>query len=144
MNTDKFIQERVKNYYWNDDINCATASLKILSEKFNTPISDQIVDAALGMHGAGGYGAQCGLVEGTLMFIGILGRNLNIPDDEIVAFCSEFARQFENRFKSLLCSILRPESFALENPPHLCEEFTCETIEFSIDFISRLSKNCNV
>lgn len=141
MNTDKFIQKRVKIYYWNDDINCATATLKILSEKFNIPISDQIVDAALGMHGAGGYGAQCGLVEGTLMFIGIFGRNLNIPDDEIVTFCCEFAGQFENRFKSLLCNILRPKNLAPEIPPHLCEEFTCEAIDFSIDFIGRLSKN---
>ena len=137
MNTDKFIQKRVKNYYWNDDINCATASLKILSEKFEIPIAGQVVDAALGMHGAGGYGAQCGLVEGALMFIGILGRNLNIPEDEIIIACSEFAGQFENKFKSLLCNNLRPESFALENRPHLCEEFTCEAIEFSINFISR-------
>ena len=144
MNTDKFIQKRVKNYYWNEDINCATASLKIFSEKFEIPLSDQVLNAALGMHGAGGYGAQCGLVEGALMFIGILGRDLNIPDDQIVTACSEFADQFENRFKSLLCNILRPESFALDNPPHLCEEFTCEAIEFSIDFISRLSKNSSV
>jgi len=31
----------------------------------------QLLDAAVGMHGAGKYGAQCGLVEGSLMFIGL-------------------------------------------------------------------------
>ena len=33
-----------------------------------------MLDAALGMHGAGKYGAQCGLAEGTLIFLGTFGR----------------------------------------------------------------------
>ncbi len=139
MDIKEFIQTRVKEYYWNEDNNCAIASLKILSEKFGIEISDQITDAALGMNGAGKYGAQCGLVEGALMFIGILGRNLNISDDDIVSSCNEFAGQFENRFKSLLCNILRPEGFNPNNPPHLCEKITCEAIYFNIEFITGFS-----
>jgi len=33
-----------------------------------------VLNFAIGLFGAGGYQAQCGLVEGTLMFIGILGK----------------------------------------------------------------------
>lgn len=42
------------------------------------------MDAALGMHGAGGYRAQCGLVEGALMFIGIWGKMHGKEEAEIV------------------------------------------------------------
>jgi hypothetical protein len=142
LDTKEFVQKRVKKFYWHDDINCATTNLKILSEKFGIELSDQIINSALGMHGAGVYGAQCGLVECTLMFIGILGRTLNISDDDIVNSCNEFAGQFENRFKSLLCNILRPEGFNPNNQPHLCEKITCEAIFFNIDFITRFSNNC--
>ena len=44
--------------------------MRILSHLFSFPLEEQTLDAAIGMHGAGGLGAQCGLVEGSLMFIG--------------------------------------------------------------------------
>jgi len=134
--TKDFIRDRVKKYYWRDDINCATANLKILSEIFSVDLSDQVVDAALGMHGAGGYGAQCGLVEGNLMFIGIVGRTRGIAEEIVVDACGEYARRFEKRFKSLLCRELRPEGFHESNPPHLCEALTCEAITFNIGFVT--------
>ena len=71
MNYKNLIEQKIKDYYWTDDINCATTTIKILAEVFNTKINSQVIDSALGMHGAGEYGAQCGLVEGTLMFLGI-------------------------------------------------------------------------
>ena len=138
MKTEEFVKTRVSKYYWQDDVNCATTILKILSEVFDVKLNKQVIDAAIGMHGAGKYGAQCGLVEGTLMFLGIFGRENNIPDNIIVDSCREFANQFENKFKSLQCSILRPEGFHPDNPPHLCEPLTCKAVEFSINFISAL------
>jgi len=87
MAYEKFIKDRVHEYYWTDDINCATTTLKILSEAFAIKLKDQIIDAAIGMHGAGEFGAQCGLVEGTLMFMGIAGRARCIQDENIVKSC---------------------------------------------------------
>lgn len=136
METKAFIQTKVNKYYWQDDINCATTNLKILSEIFSIELTEQVIDAALGMHGAGTYGAQCGLVEGTLMFLGIIGRCNGISDDKIVDSCNEFAKQFENRFQTLLCKVLRPEGFHQDNPPHLCEELTCEAVMINVDFIA--------
>ena len=137
MESEQFVKERVKRYYWDDDINCATTALKILSEKFNIALTDQIVNAAIGLHGAGEYGAQCGLVEGTLMFLGIIGRSMGAPDQEIVKHCNDFASAFENRFSSLLCRVLRPQGFNDANPPHLCEGLTCEAIDFNIAFVEK-------
>jgi hypothetical protein len=107
-------------------------------------LSEQVIAAALGMHGAGKYGTQCGLVEGTLMFLGIIGKKNGINDDQIVASCNEFAKQFENRFQSILCKMLRSEGFHQDNPPHLCEELTCEAVTFNVGFIADfINKNYN-
>ena len=141
MKINEFVKRKVSKYYWNDEINCATTTLEILSEAFDIELNKQIVNAAIGMHGAGEYGAQCGLVEGTLMFLGIYGREHIIPDNIIVQSCREFAMQFENEFHSLQCSILRPEGFHPDNPPHICEPLTCKAVEFSIKFISTLRED---
>lgn len=140
METREFVEKRVKEYYWGDDINCATTSIKILAERFGIELSDQLIDSAIGMHGAGKYGAQCGLVEGALMFLGVVGRSLNIRDDDIIISCNEFAGRFENKFKTLLCSTLRPEGFHSDNPSHLCEELTCDAICFDIEFVEDFIK----
>ncbi len=138
MDTQTLVQERVHTYYWRDDINCATTTLEILAEKFGIGLCDQVMDSALGMHGAGGYGAQCGLVEGALMFVGIIGRARGLSDEVVVDACQDYARQFEARFGSLLCRVLRPEGFSPDNPPHLCEGLSCEAIEFDVEFVSAL------
>jgi C_GCAxxG_C_C family probable redox protein len=138
MDTHALVQARVHEYYWEHDWNCAVTTLRILAEVFNVTMSDQVLDAALGMHGAGGYRAQCGLVEGALMFVGMIGKAQRLTDDVIVEACFGFAKRFEERFGSLFCRELRPEGFKPENPPHLCEDLTCEAILFDITFVGNL------
>lgn len=135
MKSDLSIEEMVHRYYWIDDINCATTMLKTVSERLNIEISQQVIDSAVGMHGAGKFGAQCGLVEGSLMLIGITGRNKKLNDEIIINNCYRFAENFQTKFGSLNCSTLRPEGFKPENPPHLCEELTVEAIQFTLDFL---------
>jgi hypothetical protein len=134
-----FVERRVHDDYWNEDLNCAITSLKILSERFETPVHSQVLDAALGMHGAGRYGAQCGLVEGALMYLGLYGRANGLRDEEVVAACQAYARAFEGRFGSLLCRELRPDGFRPDDPPHLCEDLSCQVIAFDIGYISDLA-----
>lgn len=135
---EEFINSKVHDYYWNDDLNCAETTLKTLSEIFHVELEPQVLDAAVGLHGAGGYGAQCGLVEGSLMFIGILGKQKELGKERIIELCFTFANRFERRFKSLRCKELRIEGFNSDNPPHLCEGRTKEAIKFSAEFISGL------
>lgn len=132
----EFVRSRVARYYWEDDINCATTTLNILAEHFGIEVHQQVKDAAVGMHGAGEYGAQCGLVEGALMFLGIIGGEKGMADEAVVEACRDFAAAFEQRFGSLNCRVLRPQGFRAENPPHLCESLTCEAIEFSLAFVT--------
>lgn len=131
----EFIKKRVHELYWNDDINCARTAIICLSELFETAVEPQTIRAAVGMHGAGGYRAQCGLVEGTLMFMGIYFHALGKTEDEIVAACHDFAAAFDSAFGSLRCMELRPTGFSESDPPHLCEKLTCDGIAFAYRFI---------
>ena len=130
------VRDRVHDYYWEHDWNCAVTTLCTLSEVFEVPLNQQVLEAALGMHGAGGYRAQCGLVEGALMFIGVAGKRWNLTEETIVEACYDFAERFEDCFGSLACRQLRPEGFKPENLPHLCEELTRNAILFDIRFVS--------
>lgn len=101
---------------------------------YNEP---QIIWSAVGLHGAGGYRAQCGLVEGALMFIGIYFHALGKTKDEIVCACYNFASAFEQTFGSLRCIELRSTGFSENNPSHRCENLTCNGIEFAYQYILR-------
>ena len=72
----EYIINRVHELYWNNDINCAGTTIICLSELFEISVEQQTIWSAVGMHGAGGYRAQCGLVEGTLMFIGMIEMDI--------------------------------------------------------------------
>lgn len=137
MNYKEFIDEMVHKYYWNDDLNCATASLLTLSEIFNTDLCPQILDSIIGIPGAGRHGAQCGLVGSSLMFIGIRGKEKGLEHEEIVSVCNRFAKGFEKEFGGLNCRELRPQGFDPSNPPHLCEDITKKAILFTLNYLTR-------
>ena len=136
----EYIVNRVHELYWKDDINCARTALVCLGELFKIAIEPQTIWSAVGLHGAGGYRAQCGLVEGTLMFIGIYFHVLGKPEDEIVSACYNFASVFDKTFGSLRCFDLRPTGFSENDPPHMCENLTCKAIEFAYKYILETTK----
>ncbi len=129
------IKELVHDLYWGVDKNCATVMITALSRHFEVAVSPQVFEAIVGMHGAGGFGAQCGLVEGALLFIGMFGAKQSIPEQETVNICYRFGESFTQEFGSLICSVLRPQGFKPDNPPHLCEEMTNHAVLFAIQFI---------
>jgi len=136
MQYKEFIDEKVHKYYWNDDLNCSTASLLTLSEIFHTNLCSQVLDAAIGLPGAGRYGAQCGLVGSSLMFIGIQGKEKGLEHEEIVTVCNDFAKAFKKEFGSLNCRELRPQGFDPNNPPHLCEDITKKAILLTLNYLN--------
>lgn len=127
--------QRVHDLYWNRDWNCARTMLACLGEKFGIPIDTQVFHAAIGMHGAGRFRAQCGLVEGALMFTGIAGAAAGKTDKDTADLCYRFAEAFTSRFGSLLCRALRPGGFQPSDPPHACEKLTVEAVEFAEAFL---------
>jgi len=131
------IDERIHELYHDKDYNCARTTLLCLADYFQVEILDQTLKAATGMHGAGRFRAQCGLVEGALMFIGIYGDLKGYSDRKTAKLCYLFAEAFTARFGSLLCRELRPGGFQKTDPPHACEPFTRDTMRFTIEFLER-------
>lgn len=134
------VQKWVHHFYWDQDLNCARTTLYCLSRLGNISLEPQTLHAAIGMHGAGRFRAQCGLVEGTLMFLGIYYARQGKNDQEISRLCFAFAEAFTERFSSLRCSELRPQGFTPEDPPHLCEALSIEAILFAWAFIQKMDK----
>jgi len=141
MNKITFINKKVHKYYWQGNVNCAITILKILSQIFEIELNSQVTNSAIGLNGAGRYGAQCGLVEGALLFTSILAHKKNLSKEQIVKHCYSFAKGFEKEFGNLLCRELRPQGFSKDNPPYLCENITKKTILFSTEFIEKIIKN---
>ena len=129
------MKKRVATYFHLNDYNCVRIDLLILAEYFKLRVGAQLLNAAIGMHGAGGYRAQCGLVEGTPMFLGVVGAEKGITEEEIVSACYDFGEAYEREFSSLQCQILRPGGFNEDDPPHLCENLACRSTSFSIAFV---------
>ncbi len=130
------ISSKVHDYYWNQNLNCAVTTLTILSEVFSLPLQPQVIQGTFGLN-AGRYSSQCGLVQGSLFFIGIYAHHQGLELPRINTLCHHFSNEFQRRFTSLLCHQLRPEGFSPENPPHLCENLTVLAITFTAEFIHR-------
>jgi len=135
MDIDKFIDEKIKLYHHEQKNNCAQTTLKILSEIFNIPVSKQVIDSACGLNGGGRYGAQCGLLEGALMFIGIKAGQDAKDKKYSNKSCYTYTENFNKKFQSLLCSDLRPEGFGKDVPFDKCEKLFKETLNAVIEHI---------
>lgn len=135
------VRAEVQDCYWRDDVNCATTMLRVLGKRFGQEIHPQVLAAATGMHGAGRYGAQCGLVEGVLMFLGLWGRALGQSESWVTDACNLYAREFECRFGSLLCRELRPQGFVDGQPPHLCHGLTLTSAEWATAWCINLQRS---
>lgn len=131
-----FVAAGIKQAYRGEDIPCVPASLRILGQLYGIEITGEVYAACWGLNGAGMYGAQCGLVEGPLMFLSLVcDRSHPMDTLEISRVCSNFAFDFEQKFGSLLCRELRPEGFSEDQPPHLCEKLSVDTITFAAEFV---------
>lgn len=137
--SEHFVSTKLEYFFKELDLNCAEASLKILSEAFDFDLSQQLFDSASGMNGAGQYRAQCGLVEGPLMFLGAFLRSKEMSKDVVKISCQNFAKDFEEEFGSLLCRDLRPGGFNDNDLPHLCEGMSRNAIVFTLNYVSNLS-----
>jgi len=111
---------------------CTHTVLEILGRYFDFPVPPQVMDAASGLHGAGRYGAQCGLVEGVLMFIGLRSCALGYDQSHIESLSSDWAAHFERCFGSLICRELRPEGFGHSVPPLKCLSLTVSAVKEAI------------
>lgn len=139
MNTHDRMAALVRHYYWDRDLNCARTTLRCLESMLQEPLHPQVYAAAVGCHGAGGTGGQCGLMEGGLLLIGLRGAELGKDEGEIVDLCARYAALFTERFSSLACKDLRPGGIHPNDPPHLCESISVDAICLLHDFLDAMT-----
>jgi C_GCAxxG_C_C family probable redox protein len=133
---EKYIEDQVHYFYHEAGVPCGVATIRLLSEIFEYEINNQVLDSAVGMVGAGKYGAQCGIVEGGLMFISIYCRENNIEKKELFKLCYDWTQTFEEEMGSIVCKGLRPFPFTPEDAPkHLCVPITVKGVNLAVDFI---------
>ena len=138
MTLEGYVAQRVHTLFWDANDNCAVTTLRIGAELFRLPLEPQVLEAALGLWGAGGYRAQCGLVEGGLMLFGLLGSRAGHDRAEIGRFCRSYAEGFDREFGGLSCRELRPEGFRKDDPPHRCEDLARRTVLFTCRELARV------
>ena len=97
----------------------------------------QTLNAAVGLHGAGGYRAQCGLVRQSHVCRSLF-KWAWLGGGAIVSACYRFAEAFSGEFGSLTCSICVRADFSPDDPPHRCEALTCRAVEFTYKFMKAL------
>jgi len=102
------------------------------------------MNAVIGMHGAGGFRAQCGLVEGALMFVEIFLADKGKKENEISEVCFQFAKKFTEKYVSLQCFDLRPNGFTNNDPPHACEKLTIDVIIYTYHYLYTIFKNISI
>ncbi len=101
------IEQRVAAYFVSGENNCAMTVLRVLTEVFETPVAQPVIDAAQCMPGAGGVDHLCGLVSGALMFVGVWGGQHGLHRSVLRPVTSGFSQAVRERFGSLMCSDLR-------------------------------------
>lgn len=145
MNIKEYIAKSVNDAYSIDDLPCSVTTLKTINALYRLDIPDEVIDASWGFNGAGQYGAQCGLVEGALMLLSLMCKRKNIDREAADKIFFDFATEFEKKFGSLICRVLRPEGFSDDLPPNLCEKRTVDSITFVAEFMeSRLGLKAEV
>ena len=125
-NMETFVQQRVTTYFITGDNNCAMTVLRVLSETFQTPVTQQVIDAAQCMPGAGGVDHLCGLVSGVLMFVGVWGAQQGLHRQTLRPLTSDFSQAIQEHFGSLMCNDLR----SVEGCGPLAAAFLTFTIRF--------------
>lgn len=135
-NWEPYVAEKVHYFYHEAGINCAVGTLMLLSDIFSIELQEQVYDSAIAMVGAGKYGAQCGILEGCMMFASIYAIKFGLGKKEIVPLIYKWSSMFEKEMGSIVCKGLRPYPFTPEDAPkHLCEPITVKGVSLAVKFI---------
>ena len=141
MNLHNFIDKEVHENYWERDYNCATNILMLLSEIEGIKLDKQVLYSVSGLHGVDPMIAQCGLLSGGLMFLGIYSCEKNIPNSQLSKYYYDYSKYFQRKFGDTGCQNLNGNSKSLGLKPYACEDLTKDVVEFTINFIEKNIKN---
>lgn len=137
MDLENFIDKEVHDNFWERDLNCSTNILMLLSQLNGIKLDKQVLYSVSGLHGVNPTISQCGLLTGSLMFLGIYAREKNIPNSQITKYYYDFSKYFQRKFGDTLCQSLNNEKENLGISPFSCEKLTKDVVTFTSSFIHK-------
>ncbi len=126
------LTERVARYFVSGKYNCAMTVLEVSAEHFGISLSPQALGVAQFLPGAGGTGGLCGLISGTLMFLGVWAYEHDLHRSALTAEARALIVAIEGHFGSTLCTDLRP--------PEGCGTFALDYLNFTLPHLKRICR----
>jgi len=137
MDIANFVDKQVHENFWEKDLNCSTNILMLLAEIKSIKLDKQVIHSVAGMDGLNPLKVPCGLLSGALMFLGIFGREKNIPNSQLSRHYYEYSKYFQRKFGDTSCKNLNSKKESLGLLPFSCENLTKDVVIFTIDFIDK-------
>ncbi|MFA6521623.1 MAG: C-GCAxxG-C-C family protein [Candidatus Gracilibacteria bacterium] len=121
--------------------NCGEAVVRVLSRELDLEVSNDVLKISAFTNGGGQAGGQCGILNGGLIILSLMcGRYSNDTSREpLQSLARKLTREFEDKFKSLLCREIRSEGFNASQLESICNKRIVEGVGFLLDFFKRNS-----
>jgi hypothetical protein len=103
------LRERVERYFVSGQYNCTMTALAVLFEAYEMAPDPRLLGAGQCMPGVGGSGGLCGLVSGTLIFLGVWGYERGLHRSALAPGCAFVVESVRRRFGSTSCAALQTE-----------------------------------
>ena len=129
------LKDKVYDYYFNQDYNCAEALLYAANEYYNLNIPLDLLRMVSGFGGGLGCGKTCGMLSSCFCVISLLEvKDKAHATEGFRDLCSSFANKFEDTLGSSICEDLVPK--------YKTEEFRClKAVEMGAEVLEDFLKH---
>lgn len=136
MDIKEKIKSLIQKYAGKQEMGCSATVLSVLSDLFNIKVEKQVMACLIGMEGGSNFKNDCGLLDGSLMFIGIMLSQQGLPEPLTKGICRQFTGSFEIEFgESSVINSCSNEG--------TCLSLTPENIFFVYKFIKNIAGENN-
>lgn len=137
METKRFSQTAVEDFYLAQDLNCAEALLAAASERYQLGLNEAALRCAAGFGGGMGIGSVCGALTGSVMAMSNLFVREKAHEGPLM---KEVNRRFFElclqRWGSIHCEVLKERYFDDEHQCSRVVEFCAELLEDVVEEFS--------
>lgn len=124
----------IKEYFLNQNYNCAESLLLAANDRWNLNITEDEVKLLGGFGGGLCYGRNCGALCASVAVISRLYNKTKARENpELKARCHAFAEAFEERFGDCDCDFLKPQ---YNEADVRCYHLVNGTLELLADFLA--------
>lgn len=127
------LKELLPKYYFDQNYNCAEAILRAANEYYNLGLHERDM-IMVGAYGAGiQSGTTCGAVLAVAAVLSLKYVEVKAHESkDIRAVVQKMMRKFNEKYGSILCKDIKPQSFKPEYRCRMTIEAACDILEETI------------